>query len=67
VDITLLAEAPRIRPHVPAMQTAIAADLGLTPDRVSIKATTSERLGFVGRHDGMAAWAIATIARRESL
>jgi len=65
VDVTLLAEAPRIRPHVPAMQSAIAADLGLSPDRVSVKATTSERLGFVGRQDGMAAWAVATVARRD--
>jgi 2-C-methyl-D-erythritol 4-phosphate cytidylyltransferase/2-C-methyl-D-erythritol 2,4-cyclodiphosphate synthase len=65
VDATLLAEAPRIRPHAPAMQATIAASLGITPDRVSIKATTSERIGFVGREEGMAAWAVATIGRRE--
>jgi 2-C-methyl-D-erythritol 4-phosphate cytidylyltransferase/2-C-methyl-D-erythritol 2,4-cyclodiphosphate synthase len=64
IDATLLAEAPRIRPHVPAMQAAIAEAAGCAPDRVSIKATTSEGLGFVGRQEGMAAWAVATIVQR---
>jgi 2-C-methyl-D-erythritol 4-phosphate cytidylyltransferase/2-C-methyl-D-erythritol 2,4-cyclodiphosphate synthase len=64
-DATLLAEAPRIRPHVPAMQATIAAALGVSPDRVSVKATTSEGIGFAGRREGMAAWAVATIGRRE--
>lgn len=63
VDATLLAEAPRIRPHVPAMQAAISEALGISPDRVSVKATTSERLGFAGREEGMAAWAVATIGQ----
>jgi 2-C-methyl-D-erythritol 4-phosphate cytidylyltransferase/2-C-methyl-D-erythritol 2,4-cyclodiphosphate synthase len=65
IDATLLAEAPRIRPHVPAMQAAIAEAAGCAPQRVSIKATTSEGLGFVGRQEGMAAWAVATIVHRD--
>lgn len=66
IDATLLAEAPRVRPHVPAMQAAIAAALGCPIERVSLKATTSEGLGFVGRREGIAAWAVATVARRET-
>jgi 2-C-methyl-D-erythritol 4-phosphate cytidylyltransferase/2-C-methyl-D-erythritol 2,4-cyclodiphosphate synthase len=61
VDATLLAEAPRIRPHVEAMRANIAGALGISPAAVSIKATTSEGLGFVGRHEGMAAHAVATL------
>jgi 2-C-methyl-D-erythritol 4-phosphate cytidylyltransferase / 2-C-methyl-D-erythritol 2,4-cyclodiphosphate synthase len=64
IDATLLAETPRIRPHAPAMQAAIAEAAGCAPERVSIKATTSEGLGFVGRKEGMAAWAVATIVQR---
>jgi 2-C-methyl-D-erythritol 2,4-cyclodiphosphate synthase len=64
IDATLLAEAPRIRPHALAMQAAIAEAAGCAPERVSIKATTSEGLGFVGRKEGMAAWAVATIVQR---
>jgi 2-C-methyl-D-erythritol 4-phosphate cytidylyltransferase/2-C-methyl-D-erythritol 2,4-cyclodiphosphate synthase len=65
VDVTLLAEAPKIRPHVPAMQSALAATLGCPAHRVNVKATTSEGLGFVGRQEGMAAWAVATIGQRD--
>lgn len=61
VDLTLICEAPRIGPHRAAMQARIAEILNLTPDRVSVKATTSERLGFTGRGEGIAAQAIATI------
>ncbi len=60
-DITLLAEAPKIGPHRIAMQTRIATLLGITPDRVGLKATTSEGLGFVGRHEGIAANAVVTV------
>jgi 2-C-methyl-D-erythritol 2,4-cyclodiphosphate synthase len=65
VDATLLAEAPRITPHVPAMIAAIAAAVGVEADRVGVKATTVEGMGFVGRREGIAAMAVATIARRE--
>lgn len=60
-DITVLAEAPRIGPHRPAMQSVIAAVLGCRPRDVGIKATTTETLGFVGRREGIAAMAIATV------
>lgn len=61
VDLTLICEAPKIGPHRAAMRTRIAALLDLTERQVSIKATTSERLGFTGRQEGIAAQAIATI------
>mgnify|MGYP002777908295 CR=1 FL=1 len=61
VDLTLICEAPKIGPHRAAMQARIAELLGLTPDRVSIKATTTERLGFTGRGEGIAAQACATV------
>lgn len=61
VDITVLAEAPRIGPHRPAMQNLIGEVLGLPPNRVGIKATTMESMGFVGRREGMAAMASAMV------
>jgi 2-C-methyl-D-erythritol 4-phosphate cytidylyltransferase/2-C-methyl-D-erythritol 2,4-cyclodiphosphate synthase len=61
VDITLLCEAPKIGPHRPAMRAAIAEILGLDAARVGIKATTTEGLGFLGRREGIAALASATI------
>ena len=61
VDVTLICEAPRIGPHRQAMRASVAALLRLPPERVSIKATTTERLGFTGRGEGMAAQAVATI------
>ncbi len=61
VDVTLICERPRIGPHREAMRAAIAATLGLTLDRVSVKATTTERLGFTGRGEGIAAQATATV------
>ena len=57
VDATVVAEAPRLRPHVDAMRANIAADLGCDPSAVSVKATTTERLGFTGREEGIAALA----------
>jgi 2-C-methyl-D-erythritol 4-phosphate cytidylyltransferase/2-C-methyl-D-erythritol 2,4-cyclodiphosphate synthase len=61
VDATLICEAPRIGPHREAIRASVAALLRLSPERVSIKATTTERLGFTGRGEGMAAQAIATV------
>jgi len=60
-DVTLICEAPKIGPHRPAMTEAISAMLGIEAGRVSIKATTNERLGFVGREEGIAAIATATV------
>ena len=57
VDATVVAQAPRLRPHVDAMRGHIAADLGCDPSAVSVKATTTERLGFAGREEGIAALA----------
>ncbi|HEX8620847.1 MAG TPA: bifunctional 2-C-methyl-D-erythritol 4-phosphate cytidylyltransferase/2-C-methyl-D-erythritol 2,4-cyclodiphosphate synthase [Allosphingosinicella sp.] len=61
VDVTLICEAPRIGPHRAAMRSRIAALLGLAGTRVSVKATTTERLGFTGRGEGIAAQAVATV------
>jgi len=62
VDLTLICEAPKIGPHREAMRMRIGALLGLSEDRVSIKATTTERLGFTGRGEGIAAQAVATVS-----
>ncbi|MBJ6120993.1 bifunctional 2-C-methyl-D-erythritol 4-phosphate cytidylyltransferase/2-C-methyl-D-erythritol 2,4-cyclodiphosphate synthase [Sphingomonas mollis] len=62
VDLTLICEEPKIGPHRDAMVTRIAAILNLTTDRVSLKATTTERLGFTGRGEGIATQAIATVS-----
>ena len=61
VDVTLICERPKIGPHRQAMTDCVAEILGLEKDRVSIKATTTERLGFTGRGEGIAAQAVATI------
>ena len=61
LDATVIAEAPRVAPHVARMIGNIAADLGLAPAAVSVKATTTEQLGFTGRGEGIAAQAIALI------
>ncbi len=55
VDATVIAQAPKLAPHIPAMRANIAADLGCALDAVSVKATTTERLGFTGRGEGIAA------------
>jgi 2-C-methyl-D-erythritol 4-phosphate cytidylyltransferase / 2-C-methyl-D-erythritol 2,4-cyclodiphosphate synthase len=61
IDVTLICERPKVSPHRPAMIARIAEILGLAPDRVSVKATTTEKLGFTGREEGIAAQAIATV------
>ena len=61
LDITIVAEAPRIGPHVAAMKAAIAETCGIAPGRVAVKATTSENMGFVGRREGITALATATV------
>ena len=60
-DITLICERPKIGPHAADMRAALAKILGLAADRISVKATTSEKLGFTGRQEGIAAMATATV------
>ena len=62
IDSTLIAEAPKILPYRESMQSTIADALGLDPALIGIKATTNERMGFVGRGEGMAAMAVASVA-----
>ena len=63
VDATLCAQAPRLSVHIPAMQTCLAQVMGVEADDVSIKATTTERLGFVGKQEGMSAYAVVLIQK----
>jgi 2-C-methyl-D-erythritol 2,4-cyclodiphosphate synthase len=63
VDATIVAQAPRMAPHVPAMVKAVAAALGVAADRVNLKAKTTERLGFAGRGEGIEAQAVASLYR----
>ena len=61
IDAVVMAEAPRLAPHIEAMRSVIAGDLGIEPAMVSVKATTTEKMGFVGRGEGIAAQAIVTV------
>ena len=61
IDATILAEAPRMWPHIPAMRENISRVLGVPPDDVNIKATTSEGMGFIGRREGIAAMCVALL------
>ena len=61
IDVTIICERPKIAPHRAAMAAKLATLLGLAPDRISIKATTTEGLGFAGRGEGIAAQATATL------
>ena len=63
-DITIALQAPRLAPHIDAMRGTLSAVMGISPARVSVKATTTERLGFVGRGEGGEVWAIVLIARK---
>ncbi len=62
-DVTVVCETPKVGPHAPAMREAIATDLGIAVDAVSVKATTSERMGFTGRGEGIAAQAVCLLVR----
>lgn len=66
VDATVIAQAPKLAPFVAAMRTNIAADLGCDPARVSVKATTTDRLGFTGREEGIAAQAVVLLLQRQN-
>lgn len=61
VDVTIVAQRPKISPFIPEMIANVAEDLGVSPDYVSVKATTTERLGFEGREEGISAMAVATL------
>jgi 2-C-methyl-D-erythritol 2,4-cyclodiphosphate synthase len=61
VDVTILAEAPKITPHIPAMRKIIAQAIGVHESRIGIKATTNEGLGAIGRSEGIAAMAVAMV------
>jgi len=65
VDSSIVAEAPKVLPHAEAMKANIAEALDINPGQVGIKATTNETMGFVGRKEGMAAYASALIARKD--
>lgn len=64
VDLTIVAQAPRMSPHIEAMCQRLAVDLDIATDRVNVKATTTEGMGFAGRGEGIAAYAVASITRR---
>jgi 2-C-methyl-D-erythritol 2,4-cyclodiphosphate synthase len=61
VDATIVAQAPKLAPHIESMRANLAEDLGVAVDRVSVKATTTERLGFTGREEGISAHAVALL------
>lgn len=67
IDATVCAEHPKLNPHIPAMCRCMADIIGTDIDNISIKATTTEHLGFVGRQEGMAAYATVLIEKPESL
>jgi len=65
VDITIALQRPKLAPHIQAMRETLAPILGVSADRVSVKATTTERLGFVGRCEGCEVWASALLLQQE--
>lgn len=62
-DITITAQEPKMKPHIPAMRMNLASDLNCDPDDISLKATTTEHLGFAGRKEGIAAYAVALLIK----
>jgi 2-C-methyl-D-erythritol 2,4-cyclodiphosphate synthase len=67
IDATVIAQAPKIQPYVPAMQNNLGSDMGIEANRVNIKATTTEKLGFIGRGEGIAAEAVALLQHGDEL
>jgi len=63
IDATVCAERPKLNPHIPRMQECLASVMGVSADAVSIKATTTERLGFTGREEGISAYAVVLIEK----
>ena len=63
IDATICAERPKMNPHIPEMQECMANVIGCDPDQISIKATTTEKLGFTGRQEGISAYAVALIEK----
>lgn len=63
IDATVCAERPKINPHIPAMKTCMAQIMNIEEDDISIKATTTEKLGFTGREEGMSAYAVVLIEK----
>ncbi|MEC8444503.1 MAG: 2-C-methyl-D-erythritol 2,4-cyclodiphosphate synthase [Pseudomonadota bacterium] len=66
VDVTIVAQAPKLAPHIEDMRAAIAADLQVRMDDVNVKATTTEKLGYVGRKEGIAVHAVALLLDRDA-
>lgn len=64
IDATICAEQPKLNPHIPAMQQTLARCMNIDPDCVSVKATTTETLGFTGRKEGISAYAVALIEKK---
>jgi 2-C-methyl-D-erythritol 2,4-cyclodiphosphate synthase len=65
IDSTVVAETPKLVPYMAAMQRALAGSLGISEEQISIKATTTEGLGFAGRQEGIAAYAVALLVRKD--
>lgn len=65
IDATVCAERPKINPHVPAIKACLAEVIGIDEDNISIKATTTEKLGFTGREEGISAYAVVLIERKD--
>jgi 2-C-methyl-D-erythritol 2,4-cyclodiphosphate synthase len=63
IDATIIAQQPKMAPHIPQMVSRIAEDVGVSPQQVNIKAKTNEKLGFLGREEGMAAQATVLLIR----
>ena len=63
IDATVCAEQPKLNPHIPAMQQCMAEVMGISPDDISIKATTTEKLGFTGRQEGISAYAVVLVEK----